>query len=238
MSLILEALRKSEAERRRGQAPGLHAELPPPHPTRPAVLPAWAWWLPACALLLVAAWWLRGLLPSPSTPAVPAPDAGTAVVAATAPADDATAQPRFRLPPAVTEPARPSASAVPSRANLPATHAPPAAATTTPSVTTPPALPVSMPANAAPAEPPSPPSPPSSDALLQLSDLPAEERKSLPPLRLSMHLWNPDPAKRFAILDGNRVGEGDRVGDAVVAAITRDGVVLDWNGRRLQVPIR
>lgn len=92
-----------------------------------------------------------------------------------------------------------------------------------------------MPANAAPAEPPSPPS---SDPLLQLSDLSAEERKSLPPLKLSMHLWNPDPAKRFAILDGTRVGEGDRVGDAVVAAITRDGVVLDWNGRRLRVPIR
>ena len=35
MSLILEALRKSEAERRRGQVPGLHAELPPAaRPTR------------------------------------------------------------------------------------------------------------------------------------------------------------------------------------------------------------
>ena len=75
-------------------------------------------------------------------------------------------------------------------------------------------------------------------ATLQLSDLSAEERKSLPALKLSMHLWNPDPAKRFVILDGNRVGEGDRVGDAVVAAITLDGVELDWNGRRLQVPIR
>ena len=30
MSLILEALRKSEAERRRGEMPDLRAELPPP----------------------------------------------------------------------------------------------------------------------------------------------------------------------------------------------------------------
>jgi general secretion pathway protein B len=74
--------------------------------------------------------------------------------------------------------------------------------------------------------------------VLRLSDLSAEERKSLPPLKLSMHMWNPDPAKRFVILDGNRIGEGDRIGDAVVAAITTDGVELDWNGRRLQVPIR
>ena len=73
---------------------------------------------------------------------------------------------------------------------------------------------------------------------MSLSDLSADERKALPPLKLSMHLWNPDPAKRFVILDGNRVGEGDRIGDAVVAAITTDGVELDWNGRRLQVPIR
>jgi general secretion pathway protein B len=82
------------------------------------------------------------------------------------------------------------------------------------------------------------PRPAPTDAPLRLSDLSAEERKSLPPLKLSMHLWNPDPAQRFVILDGNRVGEGDRVGDMVVAAITADGVELDWNGRRLQVPIR
>ena len=34
MSLILEALRKSEAERRRGDAPDLRVELPPPAATK------------------------------------------------------------------------------------------------------------------------------------------------------------------------------------------------------------
>jgi general secretion pathway protein B len=74
--------------------------------------------------------------------------------------------------------------------------------------------------------------------ILQLSDLSAAERKSLPPLKVSMHMWDGDPARRFVIVDGNRLVEGDRVGDAVVTAITADGVLLDWNGRRLKLPIR
>ena len=76
------------------------------------------------------------------------------------------------------------------------------------------------------------------DRTLHLSDLDPEQRKSLPPLKLSMHMWNDDPAQRFVILDGNRLREGDRIGDAVVTAISREGVVLDWEGRRLLVPIR
>ncbi|MEO6263926.1 MAG: general secretion pathway protein GspB [Luteimonas sp.] len=74
--------------------------------------------------------------------------------------------------------------------------------------------------------------------MLQLSDLSADERKSLPPLKVSMHMWNDDPARRFVIVDGSRLGEGDRIGDAVVTAITADSVLLDWSGRRLKLPIR
>jgi general secretion pathway protein B len=53
-----------------------------------------------------------------------------------------------------------------------------------------------------------------------------------------MHMWNDDPTQRFVILDGNRLHEGDRIGEAIVTAITTDGVLLDWNGRRLKLPIR
>ena len=42
MSLILEALRKSEAERRRGAVPDVAMELPPQAMARPRALPAWA----------------------------------------------------------------------------------------------------------------------------------------------------------------------------------------------------
>lgn len=84
--------------------------------------------------------------------------------------------------------------------------------------------------------PPSPPVP--VDDTIALSDLSVDERKALPPLKLSMHLWNTNPAQRFVILDGNRLHEGDRAGDAVVTSITQDGVVLAWNGRRILLSIR
>jgi general secretion pathway protein B len=74
--------------------------------------------------------------------------------------------------------------------------------------------------------------------MLLLTELPSEQRKALPPLRMSMHMWNDDASQRFVILDGNRLGEGDRIGDAVVTAITRDGVQLDWNGLAVKIPLR
>ena len=74
--------------------------------------------------------------------------------------------------------------------------------------------------------------------LLRLADLSTTDRQQLPPLKMSLHMWGADAAKRFAIIDGNRVGEGDRVGDTVVETIDQDGVVLAWNGTRLRVPVR
>jgi general secretion pathway protein B len=50
--------------------------------------------------------------------------------------------------------------------------------------------------------------------------------------------WNPDPAQRFVILDGQRLGEGDRAGDASIVRIERDGVLLEWHGRGIRVPVR
>ena len=84
---------------------------------------------------------------------------------------------------------------------------------------------------------PAPVTAPAEDTM-RLSDLGAEERQQLPALKLSMHMWNDTPAQRFVILDGQRLGEGDRIGDAVVEQITRDGAILNWNGRRLRVSMR
>ena len=51
-----------------------------------------------------------------------------------------------------------------------------------------------------------------------------------------MHVYNSEPARRFAIIDGQRVTEGAQLGAAVVTEIRRDGVVLDVGGRRVCVP--
>ncbi|MFL6592493.1 MAG: general secretion pathway protein GspB [Luteimonas sp.] len=221
MSLILEALRKSEAERRRGERPSLHGELPPSIPTsRARIAPGARLTAAAIAALGIGwgvyAWWTRTSaadLPSHTVP-----------VARTLPVSTPTA----RLPP-VKHLTPPAVIAPSPRAVVPPVPAPSAPLRQPPveaSTTVPVPLPVPMPI------------PASGDRTLHLSDLDPEQRKSLPPLKLSMHMWNDDPTQRFVILDGSRLREGDRIGDAVVTAITREGVVVDWEGRRLLVPIR
>ena len=59
----------------------------------------------------------------------------------------------------------------------------------------------------------------------------------MPAVKLSMHMWDADPARRFVILDGQRMGEGDRSGALSVIAIERNGVVIERNGQRARIPL-
>ena len=222
MSLILEALRKSEAERRRGLPPDLHAELPPTPPARRRAPPRWGWFLAAIAVLALA-WWLSGR------------DEAGPPARVSAPGPVASTQRADRTLPAEALPARTPTAPTPSPPV--ATRAEPA----TPTITVPasPSRPEPQPpaplATTAPATAASPPDP---GRVLSLGELDADTRKALPPLRLSMHLWNEDPARRFVIIDGQRLVEGDRVGEAAVVRIERDGVLLEWNGRGIRLPVR
>jgi general secretion pathway protein B len=232
MSLILEALRKSEAERRRAQAPDLRAELPPAPAQRHVTIPAWAWLLlPASAVLLAAVWLMR--TPDRASPLPVATDAGMTTHRETTPALPAV--PRLSPPAVVIAPKPAAAVAQTSKAAQPPSPAPAPVVAQPAVVAAPKRIPM-------PIEPVPPPVAPPADAgasdILQLSDLSAAERKSLPPLKVSMHMWDGDAARRFVIVDGNRLVEGDRIGDVVVTTITTDGVLLDWNGRRLKLPIR
>lgn len=75
------------------------------------------------------------------------------------------------------------------------------------------------------------------EALPRLADLAAADRASLPPLKLTMHVFADDPAARFVILDGRRLGEGAMVADGIVLrGIDRDGVVIEAQGRALRLP--
>lgn len=261
MSLILEALRKSEAERRRGESPDLYAELPPLARAAPRSTPS-GWWLALAAVAVIAGlvWWLSR---SPTAE----PVANTAGEVASRERSVAPATPRLEPPAAIESPAvaaAPTPDPVPAPATAPT--APPDAAAPTGAVvdrqardeeqgeeveTKPPAVATDSPPAPVPPLPapppivvpePVPPAPPvaaaGNDGLLLLADLPVAERKQLPPLKMSMHMWNDAPAQRFVIIDGQRLSEGGRIGDAVLVAIRTDGVVLDWNGRRLKLPIR
>ena len=79
---------------------------------------------------------------------------------------------------------------------------------------------------------------PADEPVLQsLADLGADERNGLPTLKVSMHVYADNPARRFMIIDGQRVGEGARLADGVILVrIRRDGAELDVHGRRLLLP--
>jgi len=260
MSLILEALRKSEAQRRRAQAPDLFAETSTVARHAAAPSPRWLWWmLAAIAALLLTGWFARGLWNPPLQRArtAPAPvladaaphkqDSSNAVAPAAAGADaflrgaivaapatnttatTAAVAPLVAATPLPTLPIEPLPSAVEARpANI---GPPPGNVATIAPVSAPTMPPASVPA---PAAPPAA----TSNAPLRLADLSSEQRRQLPALKMSMHLWHSASAQRFVILDGERMGEGDRIGDAVIEEITRDGVLLTWQGRRLLVPIQ
>jgi general secretion pathway protein B len=222
MSLILEALRKSEAERQRAQAPGLHAPAPVHRP--PTARPGWGPWVAVLigAALLAGTWWVNRPAPPPVTPTVAAaPPPRTEPATASAPAEPALVEP----PPAPVVPAPQPVPDPPADLGEPV-EPPPAPVVVAPEpVAPPPPEPEPAPAEA--------PAPPTAEALPTLASLAPAERAALPPLKVSMFVWSQEPARRFAIVDGNRVGEGALLAGGTVAEIRPDGVVLELQGRRL-----
>lgn len=239
MSLILDALRKSEAERRRGDAPDLFAPMPVASPRHRRAVPVSSVWVVSVLLVLAATAWWR------SRPESAAPGAPTRINA-----PDASRRPTLPSPP--VEP--------PQDARLAPTPVAPRTAGPKPSPLHPEAVnsgpdrnagsapaanaapPTPAPAGPAPSPPP-PVAPATTDptasdgaVLPRLGDLDAARRASLPPLRLSMHVWDGNPDHRFAIIDGQRVIEGSALGDTLVREIRRDGVVLSIDGRDYLLP--
>lgn len=73
--------------------------------------------------------------------------------------------------------------------------------------------------------------------LMLYRDLAVTNGANLPELRLDMHVYDPKPQARFALINMRKVTEGQMVGDGVkVEAITPDGVVLSHNGTRFLLP--
>jgi len=257
MSLILEALRKSEAERRLGQAPELLTPMPVLRV--PAMRRRWPAWVGGTCILAVAmasvGWWMRAASTPPSTPTTPAAQPasnGTDQTIAGTPATDvqqASAAISPSRPPAITLPAtnapvptpasrKPEAALpMPKSAGAPAppTTAQASDKTIVPGVDEPVAMPApSTIAGNAPAPAPAPADEP---VLASLADLSVDERNGLPAMKVSMHVYADDPAQRFMIVDGQRVGEGARIaGGVILVHIRRDGAELDVRGRRLLLP--
>lgn len=287
MSIILDALRKSEAARRRSETPDLFSTMPataapPSTPRRKPVLAiAVAASLAAMLLAGTAWWWMR----QDATPELAVADSrGNAAEQATDPAVQRdvsvqTGDPAAQIPAPTSLPPNAPLSSMPTSSvpmsNAPAPNAtvPNAAAAATPptaAIPTPHAAPPPATSNAAPSTstnplatttPPSLPSPPAAvrnpsqtaaqsaaassslpppagNGPLRVADLDPASRRQLPPLKLSMHLWNEAPAQRFVILDGQRLREGDLLGEIVVERIDREGAILIWRGERIRIDVR
>ena len=220
MSFILDALRKSEAERQRGTTPGLaDARLRPRSPVR-------SLWLPLVVVALLAnlvvlsLQWLRA--PDDAASARTAPPPAIAPAAAEDPVSLPVASPETpdrEVRPLALEsatasqrtPTGPTPSMASQEPDRSASAARVADAATGPDLF--------------------------ADASLPTAEQLALTGVTLPRLNLELHVYSIDAASRFVFINGSKYRETARLEEGpLVEAITVDGVVLDYNGRRFVLP--
>jgi len=262
MSLILEALKKSESQRRLGEMPNLATPVIATRKRR-SLLPVL---VAAIAIALAAGWWLQrdgtpALAPAESpvaTPAAPQPATERRPALADANRPPPTAAPT-RTPRASDAvkpaPAPTPADAVadaqaPAAQPAPAAPAPPAAAVATKPLPTPPVVAAPAATNPAasastapatsvvtPAPPAATPAVPAQPALPRLWELPYATRRELPAIQLTMQVYSDDPAKRFVILNDVRQTEGAELGKGLyLREIRQDGLIMEVDGTRFFYP--
>ncbi|WP_348753374.1 general secretion pathway protein GspB [uncultured Aquincola sp.] len=265
MSLVLDALKKADAERERERSavPGLHARPLPLAEAPPArTSPALAWGVAAVAVGVAGALGWQLLRPTAAPVAAPvvraAPDAAPMAAAGSAAAGGApTAPVRAPVPAPVPAPApapfaapapAPAAlrTAPPAPAPAPEPQRPSAARPATPPVPAPPpAIARSTAPAPAPAAVPAPrPAPePESPALREtdrvyddLQALPEDVRRSLPRLTIGGAMYSESPANRMLIVNGQLFRENDRLADdLVLEQIALKSAVLRYRNYRFRI---
>lgn len=246
MSYILDALRKSETERRQGQVPDLGQQVQLIHrPKRKGVSPV-VWVAVALALnaavLAYVFWPERNGLVS-ALPAATVPDARPSV-----PASETTANPGA-APAAQPEMADQPESAVAESGSLP--PSPGSQPAETPSVQEPvaPTVPpvqeratIIVPSvdasdvNAAAADNLQVP-PEQAGRVPHLVELPLTFQKGIPDLTFNSHIYSSSPASRRVMINNRYLRIGDSFQGLRVEDITEDGVVLSRDGRRFRVGV-
>jgi general secretion pathway protein B len=219
VSSILDALKKSEADRQRAAGPTLLEMRVQPHRRR---VPAWVIALGVLLLGNVAllVWLALRHAPAVAAATAPNPPATIAPAAAApfAPASGALAPVRVPAP-TVAPTTMPALPAAPAAAPVARGAAPPVADGE------------DNPADEAPAVEPAPRRGRASHQDPNVQSYGALSA-TLPPLHLDLHFWSDVPAERYALINLHRVGEGDTLPEGPhIIEITRDGVVMDYQGR-------
>jgi len=230
MSLILDALRKSERTRQQtltGQlsasdAVPRRARIPVPWATLIGIL------LIANALVLTIIFWRTHASDSTSVIA----DTQTPVKATSTVMATPVYHPAIRSLAAEAAGNNPTAAAnavMPTAASANTVSIAPA---TTPAGTS---SSVSTPTTSAPLS--SPVTSVSADDAPPLDSLPLAFQQSLPPLHLDVHGYAQKPADRFVVINMQRYQTGETLKEGPkIIAITPQGVVLDYNGQRFLLP--
>ncbi len=72
---------------------------------------------------------------------------------------------------------------------------------------------------------------------LYVHQLPFSIRRHLPRIKLSVHVYDPDPKNRLAIINGLSLAIDDVIEDTVrVSDITEEGVILEFEGTTFMLP--
>ena len=233
MSYILDALRRAEADRQRGQVPHLgvaqlasaSADTAQPRRLKLAVT------VVLCVLAVSAAgglgWWRGAALPSkpPLSPLSPlaqeqALKAQVGAVPDLAASTSGRPWPQVVSAPPATLPAAPLSGA---SAKTAAPQAPVSATASNPT----PAF----------AQAPSPERP-SVARPTKVADLTPDQRRELPTLVVNGSVWSDSAASRFVILNGQVLREGDAAAPGVVVEkLLPKSALLRWRGQLLELPL-
>lgn len=240
MSFILDALKKSENARQRQAGPALfEVKVTPPR----RALPVWAMIIGVLlAINVVALSWVllrhHGVRTQPVTRTAPAathvtPTRHTPAHTATAVTSAGATR---GLSPAATPASNPAAEAkmTPPAPAAGATRRGAGAAAI-------PAAAQPNPSDFAPAVQPAPAGTGSgaraAGGLPLYAQIAAAPGNTLPRLHLDLHVYDPNPSKRFVMINMRKLHQGNSLADGVtVVKIRPDGVVLSYQGRKFLLP--
>lgn len=72
------------------------------------------------------------------------------------------------------------------------------------------------------------------DGVMTFEQLPESIRARIPRFDVQVHVWNTDPTKRWALIDGKRMTDGSSISsDVKLQEITPDGLLLNVDGQKV-----
>jgi general secretion pathway protein B len=239
MSYILDALRKADAERERGNVPGIHAQptfAGAPQSTQPIGARTWGLALAGAAVVLLAViaalvWKMGGSGTAPVNvasgavaPNVPPVPQNMPASATGSPGNAATPIPALITPPPplaqLPKPAQ-EAAPVPRKVAKAPAATPPAVAQASGASTAKGALPGAPAASS------------SEPRLYTYAELPDDIRRQVPTMTVGGSVYSPVPANRFMFVNGQVLHEGDVIAPGVVLEQIRvKAAVLTVSGYR------